>query len=121
MKPAKLNGAPVSRETLRERAARATAAGYAVPKWVEFCEHFLARGFEVRVYEARQTVSKYVTVVRGRVGFKVRFSNHLPNRRRELAGDCDFFVGKAHTTWTTTADAVAAAEAFFAAIDNPEE
>lgn len=94
---------------LAERTARLREKGYGKPKWIQFCEAMLARGLGVTLYEARKTVSKYVTVhTRGKPAFKVRFSNHRPNRIREDRGGCDFFVGVANNAVTTTEQAIAA-------------
>ena len=109
----KKNGGRVTLEFLQERAERSMAAGYTKQKWIEFCETLLAEGYEIRLYEARQTVSKYVTVSRDGHSFKVRFSNHKPIARREDAGDRDFFVGVANRKTTTTAQALEAVRWFF--------
>lgn len=79
---------------------------YAKQKWIEFCEHLINDGFELSLYEARQTVSKYITVSHNGRSFKVRFSNHLPIKQRELSGDCDLFVGKTHTGVINTKTAI---------------
>ena len=42
-----------------------------VQKWILFCRYFMSKGYKIRLYEARRTVSKYIT----------------------LNKDCDFFVG----------------------------
>jgi len=83
--------------------------GWPKPKWIIFCETVISHGLSAQLYEARKTVSKYITVrdKRGR-SFKVRFSNHRPNSVREENGDCDFFVGVANKTVTTTEQAIAA-------------
>lgn len=107
-KPWKATHQPVTQEFLNDRAARSLAAGYSVQKWIAFCSRLLALGFDVSLYEARQTFSKYVTVSDGQKRFKVRFSNHRPIKRREEMGDCDFFVGVANYQTTTTAQALAA-------------
>lgn len=73
----------------------------------------LRRGFTVELHEAVTTVSKYVYVRRGNGVFKVRFSNHAPNARKEETGDCDFFVGRTNKTITTTSQAITATIAFF--------
>lgn len=73
---------------------------YGVSKWIQFCRYMMERGYKVKLYEAHKTVSKYVTVIATNdVSYTVRFSNHKPNRGRELNGDCDFFCG---VTWTGT-------------------
>lgn len=91
---------------------------YPKAKWIEFCEEMLARGYKIQLYEARETFSKYVTVVQGDKRFRVRFSNHRPHRTRELGGDCDFFVGVTHTGTRNTNDAIRATTAFFG--ESPE-
>lgn len=106
----------VTAEFLQGRKDLNAEFGYPVPKWITFCEMLLSDGFELHLYEAKQTRSKYITVIRGEKKFRVRFSNHKPNKDRELAGNCDFFVGVNHTTVTTTTDALQAVEKFFAGI-----
>jgi len=81
--------------------------------WVEFCEISIRRGFDVYLYEAKHTASKYITLFRNGRSFKVRFSNHRPIARRELAGDCDFFVGVTNLSVTTTGDALRAVAQHF--------
>ena len=110
----KATNLPLTAEYLADRAFATAARGYDVPKWIGFCQVLLGEGYEVSLYEARRTVSKYVTVRRGGRAFKVRFSNHKPIASRELAGDCDFFVGVTHLSVTTTAQAYTAVQRFFA-------
>lgn len=101
---------------LKGRAEGLATAGYPKPKWIYFCEEILCMGFIVELYEARQTKSKYITVRqqnnRSR-SFKVRFSDHKPIHHREIAGDCDFFVGHTHTGIRNTNDAINAVCNFF--------
>lgn len=86
-------------------------------RWIEFCEIMLGIGYKVTVKETHNTHSKYVRVWgAGDTWFQVRFSNHKPNRGRELAGDCDFFVGVTHTGVRTTAQAIKVVEAYFNAL-----
>lgn len=105
----------VTSNFLHERTASAAMRGYKKQKWIEFCERMIEAGLECSLYEARSTVSKYVTVRERRSGrsFKVRFSNHMPNLSKELEQDCDFFVGHSNTKITTTLDAIAATFSFF--------
>ncbi|MGM4911467.1 hypothetical protein [Rhizobium sp. 768_B6_N1_8] len=112
-KPSKANNLAVTPAYLANRTARAVALGYGKPRWIEFCEVALRRGLTVNLYEARRTVSKYVTLRHGGKSFKVRFSDHKPIPRREAQNDCDFFVGVTNQTVTTTGDAVRAALAHF--------
>jgi hypothetical protein len=106
----------VTPQFLAARAERSTSRGYTKQKWVEFCETLLSEGYSLKIYEARRTVSKYITVSRkGRASFKVRFSNHRPIADREDRGDCDFFVGVTNRTVTTTAQALDAVRAHFSA------
>lgn len=111
---AKATNLQVTPEFLRQRVEQAAAKGYGKAKWIFFCEAQIAAGRSVSLYEARRTVSKYVTVSdRGRY-FKVRFSNHLPIKSREASEDCDFFVGVTNFKTTTTAQAIEAVSEFFA-------
>jgi|JI7StandDraft_1071085.scaffolds.fasta_scaffold145277_5 hypothetical protein len=86
---------------------------YPKQKWIEFCETLMAEGYTLSLYEARATVSKYITVRSQGKAFKVRFSNHKPIKGKEMAGDCDFFVGRTHTGVRTTGDALIAVREFF--------
>lgn len=104
-------------EYLRNRAEGLVAAGFPKSKWIHFCEEMMRLGFAVELYEARQTKSKYCTVFRPdnrRETFKVRFSDHKPIHQREMAGDCDYFVGHTHTGIRNTNDAINAVCNFFA-------
>lgn len=87
-------------------------------KWVQFARWFIEKGFNVELYEARQTFSKYLTVIKGDRRFKVRFSNHKPILAREIAGDCDYFVGITNLKTTTTDMAIMVTEMFFERNDN---
>lgn len=103
----------VTNEFLEDRAKKSIRAGYSKQKWVSFCEILLRNGFELYLYEARETVSKYITIKKDSKEFIVRFSNHRPNKKRELKGDCDFFVGVTHTGIRTTDDALKAVRRFY--------
>jgi hypothetical protein len=104
----------IDAQYLADRAIALERAGYPKSKWIGFCELMLTYDLTVELYEARQTVSKYVTLTNGNGRrYKVRFSNHRPIHARELGGDCDFFVGVTNLRVTTTEHAVAAALAHF--------
>lgn len=113
---------------LRSRAQGLIEYGFPKSKWIYFCEEILRLGFTAELYEARQTKSKYITVRRPddwSKSFKVRFSDHKPIYHREMAGDCDFFVGMTHTGTRNTHDAVNAVCNFFgvqriAGFENPK-
>lgn len=110
---------------LKGRAEGLAAAGYSKSKWIYFCEEMMRLGFTVELYEARQTKSKYCTVRRDNKAYKVRFSDHKPIYHREMAGDCDFFVGHTNTGIRNTHDAVNAVCNFFgiqriAGVENPK-
>lgn len=96
----------ISKTYLRNRSEAYARKGYQKTKWIIFCEEMLEAGFSCSLYEAKQTNSKYITVKKGRLTLKVRFSDHRPIYQRELAGDCDFFVGITHTGVRTTKDAI---------------
>lgn len=112
-KSAKANNLAMTSTYLTVRAARSAALGYSKPRWIEFCEVALRRGFAVSLYEARRTFSKYVTLRKDGKAFKVRFSNHKPIKSREVGKDCDFFVGVTNLSVTTTDDALRAVAAHF--------
>lgn len=113
-RPKKATNCNISRELLNQRVAYSKKLGYGKQKWVEFCEVMLDNGLKCSLYEARQTVSKYITVkdTAGKT-FKVRFSNHKPIKEREVSNDCDFFVGMTHLKTTTTQQAISATLSFF--------
>lgn len=103
----------ITNETLTmEFLATRTFTKFGDPKWVMFARYFVSRGYDVELYEARQTHSKYLTVIKGNRTFKVRFSDHKPIMAREIAGDCDYFVGRTNLRTTTTDQAIMAAEIF---------
>ena len=87
--------------------------GYSTPRWIEFSMTLLKEGYDVLLVAAKTTVSKYIYVRKGDKQFKVRFSNHKPNWRKEHEQDCDFFVGVTNTGVRTTKDALVAVREFF--------
>lgn len=106
----------ITPEFLNSRANLSLVRGYEKQKWIKFCEYFLARGYTMTLYEARRTVSKYITLSNPKLKkekFKVRFSNHKPIRQREAAQSCDFFVGRTNFYVTTTKQAALAVREFF--------
>lgn len=109
-----MHNAPITPEFLEFRAKVTKKAGYSKPRWIEFSEILLQAGYELKIYEAKSTVSKYITVYNKKgVGFKVRFSNHLPIKSKELEGDCDFFVGVTNLRTTNYRMALMAVNNFF--------
>lgn len=110
----KLTNDYVSPAYLDRRAKAYEGKGYPEAKWSLFCREVLKLGLRARLYEARMTVSKYVTVMNQHgKQYKVRFSNHKPIAEREAAGDCDFFVGITNFQTTTTDQALEAVKLFF--------
>ncbi len=110
----KKSGGRIDKSYIDKRMKGYAGKGFGKPKWMMFCEHFLELGFTIRLYEARETFSKYVSVISqdGKT-YKVRFSNHKPIKSREANGDCDFFVGINHFQTNTTEDAILSTKAFF--------
>jgi hypothetical protein len=104
----------VTQEFLSQRTKQAAEMGWPKAKWIRFCELLLVDGLDLELDEAKTTFSKYITVRKGKKKFRVRFSNHKPRLDRELAGLCDFFVGVANNSITTTDDALRAVRKFFA-------
>jgi hypothetical protein len=108
----KANDLVVSMEYLESRVH----PDHGPAKWIEFCAEMIGLGFRVILYEARETVSKYITVVDptdSRRRYKVRFSNHPPHRSRFESSDCDFFVGKTPSYTTNSRQAIEATRRFF--------
>ena len=103
----------VDQKFLDERHKKLLKYGYHKTKWMEFCEEMHSLGLKCSLYEARETRSKYITVIGKDRSIKVRFSNHRPIKFRELRGDCDFFVGVTNTGVRTTRDAIAFVKAEF--------
>lgn len=124
----KATNKPITMDYLKGRAEGLASAGYPKSKWIYFCEELLRLGFAAELYEARQTKSKYITVRQEgdwSRSFKVRFSDHKPIHYREMAGDCDFFVGHTHTGIRNTHDAINAVCNYFkvqriAGFENPK-
>lgn len=102
----KLQGKKVSLEYFKKIKPRYANKGFSTPKWIQFCEIMLERGWQVYVHEAVTTVSKYVFVVQGDRRYKIRFSNHIPNKRMQAAEDCDFYVGISHAENALTTEQV---------------
>ena len=84
--------------------------GFSIPKWLLFCEYILSNyPLGVYLYEANSTKSKYITLINLSTKFKIRFSDHAPNLKKEIEKDCDFFVGFTNFTKFSTRDALNAA------------
>src|SRR5690606_17959069 len=82
-RPKKAARAKINKEFLNRRIQWSENLGYGKQKWVYFCEVLIERRFQLELYEARQTVSKYITIRKNNKTFKVRFSNHKPCKNRE--------------------------------------
>ena len=104
----KANNLKITRDFLNSRVHEV----YGKAKWLQFCEELLDT-YELYLYEARRTFSKYITIKKNDKSYKVRFSNHRPNWQRELNKDCDFFVGVSNYNVTTTDDALKAVHKYF--------
>lgn len=103
-------GMPITLAYLRARTKMLEGKGYDKPRWITFCEVMIEHGLSVYLKEAKSTVSKYIMVT-GEAGarpFKVRFSNHRPNRKMQEREDSDFYVGVSNGKVATTNDAIAA-------------
>lgn len=106
----------VTEHWLRQRHDSNVKAGYSnMAKWIEFCFVLLEKGYCVWVTESLSTKSKYVYIaetVRGN-RYKVRFSDHRPNKWAEQQNDCDFYVGIGHRGTNTTLGAIRSVDLFF--------
>lgn len=78
---------------------------YSIPKWIVFSECMLKKGFKVYLVRSKSTVSKYIYVYNHNTkskGYKIRFSNHKPNKYKENNNDCDFYTGISNNNTLTT-------------------
>lgn len=75
---------------------------FPVPKWIVFSETLLRKGWKVKLYRAIHTYSKYLTITKRDRKYKIRFSDHRPNLKKEIENDCDFFVGRSNNQIITT-------------------
>lgn len=108
MKPRKIDHHFV--ESMKQRYKKSK---YSLPKWIQFIEVMLSFKYKVFLYEAKSTFSKYVYVQHNGKTFKIRFSNHKPNKQKERINDCDFFVGVNNFIVTKTEDAIIATHKYF--------
>ncbi len=79
-----------------------TSQDYPIPKWIIFSQTLIKDGWVVRLYRAKTTFSKYLFISRDKKMLKIRFSNHKANKLKELANDCDFYVGVGNKGVITT-------------------
>lgn len=78
---------------------------FSTPKYLVFAKKALESKFRIGMYFAEITRSKYIYVRWHEFTYKIRFSDHAPNRIKEESGDCDFFVGVTNFNVTTSEDA----------------
>lgn len=90
-----------------------TSKKYGKSKWIVFSETLLNLGYDLTLYEAKETLSKYIYVSMDDKAFKVRFSDHKPSRKQELDNDSDFYVGISNFGVQTTNNALTAVEEYF--------
>ncbi|NEZ65552.1 hypothetical protein D0962_22810 [Leptolyngbyaceae cyanobacterium CCMR0082] len=102
---------PIALEDIQAMARYALSRGHSHSKWAVYCGAMLRLGLSVSVYKALTTKSKYIYVSNGRKEYKVRFSDHRPNRQR--SDDCDFIVGRSHLGSSSTRAAIEATKEYF--------
>jgi hypothetical protein len=108
MKKSKYNkkgGCIVTREYILYVKSRYLNTEWSLPKYLQLIERAMDVGFEVSLYDYPRSPSKYVTLLRNKKKFTIRFSNHKPLAHLEEKGTCDFFVGVTNLGVTTTKDA----------------
>ena len=107
------NNRHVTRQYLDERRELLRQARQPISEWIEFCEHFIKRGYHVALRSTHNSRSKYVTLTYSGRQYRVRFSDH-PETHHGAFERTDFFVGVGdQRETTTTLDAIMAAERFF--------
>jgi hypothetical protein len=93
----------LTKQHIDELKARSLKYGYPeCPKWVQFAEAAIKDGWEVKLYRARTTLSKYLFICKGAEQYKIRYSNHRPSYLKEEVADSDFYVGVHHKGCITT-------------------
>lgn len=75
---------------------------YPIPKWIIFTEQLLQWNWQIFLYRAKSTYSKYLYISKGKQTIKVRFSNHKPNKFNQVNNDSDYYVGISHSESLTT-------------------
>jgi len=75
---------------------------YPVPKWIFFSQALIEAGWRVELIRSKSTFSKYIYIHKGDKNFKIRFSNHKPNKGQQETNDCDFYVGISNGQVITT-------------------
>lgn len=96
----------LTQEYLNKRVSKT----FGKQKWIIFSETLLKEGYNLSMYEAKRTLSKYITI---NGEYTVRISNHAPNKQREENKDCDFFVGHTNFGIRTIYDALYAVRKYF--------
>jgi len=77
---------------------------FKTPKYLTFIKTMLREGWSVKMYEVER--SKYVFIYKDDTIYKVRFSNHKPIYSRQMANDCDFYVGISYKQVSTTEEII---------------
>lgn len=93
---------------LDARKQQAESKGFPEPKYIQFCRSVLDMKLRVHLHESKTTRSKYVTITSNKGKFKVRFSNHKPNKGAQEREDSNFYVGVSNGVVTTTDQALEA-------------
>ena len=104
--PKRIRLEQLTKEKLDKRKPFYEKNGYSIPKWIFFCETLIDKGWDCNLYDAKATVSKYVYISKGKLNFKIRFSNHMPNKNKQQESDSDFYVGISHNGVITTEDLI---------------
>jgi len=79
-----------------------TKKGYPVPKWITFSETLLNSGWKVQLKRSKSSYSKYIYIQKEDKSYKIRFSNHRPNKDAQEMSDSDFYVGVSNGQVITT-------------------
>lgn len=87
---------------LNELKPKYLRSGYPIPKWMIFSETLIKRGWIVKMYAAKTTVSKYLYIRFKKMAYKIRFSDHKANKMAERNKDADFYIGRGNFGTITT-------------------
>lgn len=102
----------LTRDEILRRSIAIQNKGYPISKWLFCAWACIESGLDVVLYQAKETVSKYLYLADPKQPdippFKLRFSDHSPSAGQVDMRDCDFYIGvvSSRSQAQTTEDAM---------------